>query len=299
MADAFDVKSGARDRQRSKLIVCFLLGASFFVVELFAGLLTGSLALLSDAAHMLTDVLGLGMSLAAVHLSSRISASPQRSFGLYRLEILAALGNGLLLFGVGIFVVIEAYRRIFDPPSVPGAPILIVAGIGLAVNLFSYFLLRPEAERSLNIKAASLEVLADAIGSVGAVFGGLVLTITGWPYIDPIVGAAIGVWILPRTYRLTREAFRILVQAAPPEIDARQLEQDLCCLEGVAGVHDLHVWTLASGMEVASMHIRLNDDADPVGVMKRARSLLERKYRLVHSTLQLDPAGQECRGCCW
>ncbi|HEX2259820.1 MAG TPA: cation diffusion facilitator family transporter [Actinomycetota bacterium] len=302
MAHELSSHLGAQSRNeqhRSRLVISLVLVGGYFVVELVAGLITGSLALLSDAGHMLTDVLGLLMALAAIHLAVRVPSSPQQTFGLYRVEILAALGNGLLLFGVGIYILIEASRRLMDPPAVASGPMLVVALAGLAVNLFSYFLLHSSAKENLSIKGAHLEVLADAIGSLGVIMAALVLETTGWRYIDPIVGIGIGLWILPRTYRLVSKAFRILVQAAPPEIDAGQLQSELCALEGVCGVHDLHLWTLASGMEVASAHIQVYREADAPAVMQQAQELLRSKYRLVHCTLQLEGEGQRCLGCSW
>jgi cobalt-zinc-cadmium efflux system protein len=290
---------GRSEGHRSRLLISLVLVAGYFLVELVASLVTGSLALFSDAGHMLTDVLGLGMALAAVHLALRSHSNPQRTFGLYRVEILAALANGVLLFGVGIYVLVEASRRLMDPPVVASKPMLVVALVGLAMNLFSYFLLHSPAEENLSIKGAHLEVLADAIGSLGVILAALVLELTGWRYIDPIIGVGIGIWILPRTYRLVSKAFRILVQAAPPEIDAGQLQDELGSIEGVWGVHDLHLWTLASGMEVASAHIQVDAGADTAAVMHRAQELLRTRYRLVHCTLQLESEGQRCGGCCW
>jgi cobalt-zinc-cadmium efflux system protein len=301
---AHDLSShlGVQSRQeehRSRLVLSLVLVGGYFLVELAAGLMTGSLALFSDAGHMLTDVLGLLMALAAIQLAVRVPSNPQRTFGLYRVEILAALGNGLLLFAVGLYVLVEASRRLMDPPEVASRPMLVVALIGLAVNLFSYFLLHSPAQENLSIKGAHLEVLADAIGSVGVIMAAVVLETTGWRYIDPIVGIGIGLWILPRTYRLVSQAFRILVQAAPPEIDAGLLQKELSSIEGVCGVHDLHLWTLASGMEVASAHIQVLRGADAPEVMREAQELMRSKYRLVHCTLQLEGEGQSCLGCSW
>jgi cobalt-zinc-cadmium efflux system protein len=290
---------GRNEEHRSRLLISLTLVGVYFLVELAAGIMTGSLALLSDAGHMLTDVLGLLMALAAIHLAVRVPSSAQRTFGLYRVEILAALGNGLLLFGVGIYVLVEAFRRLMDPPQVASKPMLFVALVGLVVNLFTYALLHSPAKENLSIKGAHLEVFADAIGSLGVIVAALVLETTGWRYIDPIVGMGIGLWILPRTYRLVSQAFRILVQAAPPEIDPRLLQDDLKSIEGVCGVHDLHLWTLASGMEVASAHIQVYEGADAPAVMQHAQELLRNKYRLVHCTLQLEAEGQRCVGCSW
>ena len=189
--------------------------AVFMVVELVAGFVTGSLALLSDAGHMLTDVIGLGMALAAIHLASRGGAHPQRTFGLYRLEILAALANAVLLVGVAVYVLVEAVRRFQDPPDVATNAVLVVAALGLGANLVAFALLREGAQESLNVEGAYLEVLADTVGSVGVIVGTVVMRATGWYWIDPVIGVAIGLWILPRTWRLGAQAVRILVQAAP------------------------------------------------------------------------------------
>ncbi|MGI8425090.1 MAG: cation diffusion facilitator family transporter [Actinomycetota bacterium] len=285
-------RGGARYKSRLKWSLLLVLG--FFVVEVVAGVATKSLALISDAGHMLTDVLGLGMALAAIHLANAGSVRRQRTFGLYRLEILAALANGVLLFGVAIYVLVEAARRLSDPPDISSLPMLIVAGLGLAVNLVAFALLRSGAEESLNVKGAYLEVMSDAIGSVGVIVAALVLRVTGWPYADPIVAAAIGLFILPRTYRLTAQAVRILIQAAPPNIDLKKVESDLQAIEGVLDVHDLHLWTLTSEMEVASAHLRVADGSDAPTVLDRAQTLLKERYDVVHSTLQIESEFTEC-----
>ena len=192
-----------------------------------AGFAAGSLALLSDAGHMATDALGLGMALAAVTAASRRGRDPQRTFGLYRLEILAALANAVLLVGVGAYVLVEAIRRLGDPPPVASRAVLVVGVLGVAVNLVAFRLLREGARESLNLRGAYLEVLSDALGSVGVIVSGVVLLATGWSWLDPLIGAAIGCFILPRAVRLGREAIRILVQAAPPHVDVAAVESDL------------------------------------------------------------------------
>ena len=202
-----------------------MLIAAFFVVEAVGGVLTNSLALLSDAGHMLTDVIGLGMALAAIQLATRHAQrddTGQHTFGLYRLEILAAFVNALLLFGVAIYVLVEAVRRITGEPEVLGIPMLVVAVLGLAVNLVAFALLREGAKESINVEGAYLEVLADTLGSVGVIIAAILLEVFGWTWVDPVVGAAIGLWILPRTYRLGGQAVRILLQAAPPGLRPRR-----------------------------------------------------------------------------
>jgi cobalt-zinc-cadmium efflux system protein len=287
------VSAGAR--HKNKLLAAFLLLAVFMVVEVIAGFATNSLALLSDAGHMLTDVVGLGMALAAIQLAGRRNHQRHRTFGLYRLEILAALANAVLLFGVAIYVLIEAIRRFSDPPDVLGVPMLIVATLGLIANLIAYALLREGAKESLNVRGAYLEVLSDTIGSVGVIVGAIVLQITGWGWVDPVVGVAIGLWILPRTWHLAAEAIRILVQAAPANMDLDTIEADLASVDGVVDVHDLHVWTLTSDMDVASAHLMIRSDANSHAVLDRARQVLAERHHVTHATLQVEP--DDHRGC--
>ncbi|MEO6629957.1 MAG: cation diffusion facilitator family transporter [Aquihabitans sp.] len=285
------LRAGARHQKR--LLIAFVLISVYFVVEAAAGLLTNSLALLSDAGHMLTDVIGLGMALAAIQLATRHAQRNdvgQNTFGLYRLEILAAFVNALLLFGVAIYVLIEAARRITDTPEVLGVPMLIVATLGLVVNLIAFALLRQGATESLNVEGAYLEVLADAIGSVGVIIAAVLLEVFGWAWVDPVIGAGIGLWILPRTWRLGGQAVRILIQAAPPGLDVNELRSELAALPGVVDVHDLHVWTLTSDMENASAHLVVDTVADTHDVLDRARSLLQDRYQITHATLQVEPS---------
>jgi len=290
------LRAGARHRKR--LAIAFGLIGTFFVVEAVAGVITNSLALLSDAGHMLTDVIGLGMALAAIQLANRHAkrADPgQNTFGLYRLEILAAFVNALLLFGVAIYVLIEAVRRLTDEPEVLGLPMLVVASLGLIVNLIAFALLRQGSKESLNVEGAYLEVLADTIGSVGVIIAAVLLELFDWGWVDPVVGAAIGLWILPRTWRLGRQAVRILLQAAPPDLDLVALRAELAGLPGVVDVHDLHVWTLTSEMESASAHLVIETGADSHGVLDQARELLGSRYEIAHATLQVEASDH--RGC--
>jgi cobalt-zinc-cadmium efflux system protein len=290
------LRAGARHQRR--LAISFALILAFFVVEAVGGILTNSLALLSDAGHMLTDVIGLGMALAAIQLATRYQRRTSvggHTFGLYRLEILAAFINALLLFGVAVYVLIEAARRLTGEPEVLGVPMLIVATLGLIVNVIAFALLREGSKESLNVEGAYLEVLADTLGSVGVILAAVLLEVFGWTWVDPLVGAAIGVWILPRAYRLGRQAVRILLQAAPPDLDLVALNQDLQHIGGVIEVHDLHVWTLTSGMEAASAHLVVAADTDSHSVLDQARDLLHTRYHVDHATLQIEP--DDHRGC--
>lgn len=284
-------RAGAKHRGR--LLIAFGLIGAFFVVELIAGLVLNSLALLSDAGHMLTDVIGLGMALAAIQLADRHarsrSASNAHTFGLYRLEILAAFVNALLLFGVALWVLVEAGRRLTDEPELQGLPMLVVAVLGLLVNLVAFALLREGSKESLNVEGAYLEVLADTVGSVGVIVAAIGLELFGWAWLDPLVAALIGLWILPRTWRLGRRAVRILLQAAPPSMDLDELERELAAIDTVVDVHDLHVWTLTSGMDAASAHLMIVDDADSHAVLDRARQVLAERYEIAHATIQVEP----------
>lgn len=281
-------------RHKGPLLAAFALLATFMVVEVVAGLVTNSLALLSDAGHMLTDVIGLGMALAAIQLVQRSTRS-NNTWGLYRLEILAALANAVLLFGVAIYVLYEAIKRLSEPPEVLGAPMLIVAVLGLAANLVAFALLRKGSKESLNLEGAYLEVLSDTIGSVGVIIAAILLEVTGWGWIDPVVGVGIGLFILPRTWKLGGKAIRILIQAAPPGLDLESVRVALAAIPGVSDVHDLHVWTLTSDMEVATAHLVVSSEADSHGVLDRARQMLAEDHHIDHATLQVEPDTHE--GC--
>ncbi len=295
----------AGERHRGPLLISFVMIGGFFIVEVITGFLTGSLALLSDAGHMLTDVIGLGMALAAIHLASRFSLGDDRpddghTFGVYRLEILAAFVNALLLFAVAIWVMIEAVRRLFDEPEVIGAPMLVVASLGLVVNLIAFALLREGSRESLNVEGAYLEVLADTVASVGVIIAAVLVESLGWNWADPAMAVLIGLWILPRTWGLGRRAVRVLLQAAPEHIDLRALADDLAHIDGVSDVHDLHVWTLTSEMEAASAHLVVSSGADQHAVLDRARELLSTTYRIDHGTFQVEPDSHNgCDNVAW
>ncbi len=286
----------AGQRYQPRLAIAFGLAVSFLAVQVTVALLIDSLALLSDAGHMLTDAIGVGMALAAITVASRPSgARGRRTFGLYRLEILAALVNAGLLFGVAGYVLYVAVRRLGDPIEVPSVPMLIVGLVGLALNIGSYALLREGARESINVRGASLEVLADALGSAAVVAGALVIAVTGWDWVDPVLAIGLGAFILPRTAKLGGQALRVLFQAAPPHVDISHLRSDLTGIPGVLDVHDVHVWTLTSDMDVATAHVMVAVDADSHAVLDQAQVLLREKHGVDHATLQVEPADH--RGC--
>lgn len=288
--------ASASGRYVRALLIALAVGAGFMVLEFAVGFATGSLALISDAAHMFTDVLGVGMALAAIVLARRSGPTLSRTFGMYRAEVLAALANAVLLFGVAGYVAVEAIGRITDPPEVPGLPVLLAAAAGLVANVVSFLVLRAGAKESLNVRGAYLEVLADLIGSVGVLLSGAITLTTGWRYADPIIGVAIGLFVLPRTWTLARRALRILFQHAPAGVDVGEISTELAALPGVADVHDLHVWTLTSGMEVASAHLTVHAEAEQSAVLTRAQDLLSGRYEIKHATLQVE--GPQCARRC-
>ncbi|MEU4640382.1 cation diffusion facilitator family transporter [Micromonospora sp. NPDC023814] len=281
--------ANAAHRHRGRLWAAFALLGALMVVEALAAFRTGSLALLSDAGHMFTDVLGIGMALAAITATRRAGADPQRTFGLYRLEVLAALANAVLLSGVAVYVVVEAVRRFGDPPEVLAGPMLAVAVLGLLANVAAFALLRSGAKESINMQGAYLEVLGDLLGSLGVIGAALLIAVTDWWWADPLVAVAIGLFILPRTWRLGRAALRILVQAAPEHLEVTRVHDRLAAVPGVAEVHDLHVWTLTSGMEVASAHLTMKPGAEVGAVLTAARTALHEDFQIEHATLQIEP----------
>lgn len=284
----------ARSGEAAKrpLSIALALSLVTFAVQIVVGLSTGSLSLLTDSAHVLTDSAGIFLALAAVIIASR-PTRPHRTFGWYRLEVLSALTNAVLLLGVAAWAVVEAVGRIQDPPDVPGIPVLVVGVFGLVTNLVALRLL--SGGGSLVAEGARLEVLADTIGSVGVIIGALVIEITGAEVADAWVGLAIALWIVPRSIRLATDALRVLLQAAPAGVDLAGVTTDLEALPDVVGVHDLHVWTLTSDMEVLTAHVMVTSGADHHAVLDSARDLLADRHGIHHATLQVEP--EDHTGC--
>jgi cobalt-zinc-cadmium efflux system protein len=291
-------RAGARHVR--PLLISLGLTFAFLIVQVVTGFITGSLALLSDAGHMATDVLGLGMALAAIQAASHAQNHPQRTFGLYRLEILAALANAVLLFGVAGYIGFEAINRLSNARDVASTPVLVVGVIGLVINVIAFKLLRAGSKESLNVRGAYLEVMSDMLGSIGVIAAAIIWGITGWTWVDPVIGAAIGLFILPRAYKLGRTAIRVLVQSAPEHLNVAALQADLATIAGVIDVHDLHVWTLTSEMDVASAHLMVASGVDTHSVLDQARVLLAERYGITHATLQVEPDDhQGCEELTW
>ena len=282
------------ERYKRRLIFSAALIGGFFVVQVVGGVLTNSLALLSDAAHMFTDVLGLGMAAAAVHAATRTRKDARKTYGVFRLEILAALANAVLLFGAAIYVLYEAVNRLGTTHEVIGLPMLVVAVIGLAVNIVAFLLLRGGAQESLNVEGAKLEVLADMLGSVAVLVAALLIELTDLAWIDPVFAIGIGLFVLPRTWKLGRKAVFVLMEAAPAHVDLQAVRASLERLQGVKRVHDLHVWSLTSGMDICSVHLEIDSSTPQQAVLESALRSLKADFGLDHCTVQLEPEGVDC-----
>lgn len=263
------------------------LTGTFMFTEAAAGFISGSLALISDAAHMLTDAAALAIALAAVRVAKR-AADLARTYGYYRFEILAAAFNALVLFGVAIYILFEAYARLRQPAEIQTGAMMVVAIVGLVVNVISMRLLSAGKEASLNIKGAYLEVWSDMLGSVGVIVGAMLIRLTGWTWVDPVIAVGIGLWVLPRAWILLKESLNILLEGVPSGIGVSQIESALAKVQGVRGVHDLHVWALTTGKPTLSAHVLHDQGMDHDALLDPLKQVLEREFGIYHTTLQLE-----------
>lgn len=258
----------------------------FFVIELTTALWIDSIALLADAGHMLTDLVAMFMGLTAVLLARHGPASAARTYGWHRAEVFTAVANAVLLLGVAGFILFEAFERLGNAPHVPGVPMIVVALAGLLANLIVVLLLRSHSESSLAVKGAYMEVVADTVGSIGVLIAGIVTVTTAWPYADVVVAVLVALWVLPRAIALARSALRILSESSPSHIDVEELRSALAAVDGVTGVHDLHVWTLVPGKDMATAHVTCCGDS--AQVLEAARAVLAARG-LEHATVQVEP----------
>ncbi|MFD5817592.1 cation diffusion facilitator family transporter [Streptomyces sp. NPDC059618] len=279
---------------RGRLRVALAITLTVMVVEIFGGLLADSLALVADAAHMATDALGLGMALLAIHFAAR-PPSEKRTFGYARAEILAALANCLLLFVVGGYVLIEAIQRFITPADTHGGLTIAFGVFGLVANTVSLTLLMRGQKDSLNVRGAFLEVAADALGSLAVILAAVVIMTTGWQAADPIASIAIALMIVPRTWKLLQETLDVLLEAAPKGVDMAEVRSHILALDGVEDVHDLHAWTITSGMPVLSAHVVVSSDVlNAIGhekVLHELQGCLGVHFDVEHCTFQLEPSG--------
>jgi cobalt-zinc-cadmium efflux system protein len=279
--------TSAAARSRMRLFVVLAVSAGVFVAEIVTGVLTNSLALLADSAHVFTDVTGIAFALAAIGLAAR-PATERRSYGYHRLEILAAIANAVFLLTIAAAVLLESVRRLSQEPNIQTGPMLAVAALGLVANLVSAAVLRGPARASLNLRGAYLEVMADALGSAAVIVAGALIVLTGFRAADALASGFIGLLIVPRTWALLKEAFDVLLEASPKGVEVAHVRQHILDTPGVTGVHDLHVWTITSGMNVISAHVVVVDDADRTGILRALGTCLSSDFDIEHSTFQLE-----------
>ena len=277
----------AAARSRGALVAVVVLTGSYMLVEIVGALATGSLALFADAAHMLTDVGGLGLALFAIWIASR-PPTPAKTYGYYRAEILAALVNALVLLVVAGGILVEAYERLVRPRGVLGGPMLAIGALGLVVNLVGAWLLHRDAEASLNVRAAYLEILADALSSLGVLVAAAVVLLTGWTPADALVSGGIALVIVPRTWRLLRQAVNVLLEGVPAHLDLSAIEEAMTHVAGVRRVHDLHVWTLTSGREAMSAHVVVDDLRESERLLEALHAVLHARFGIDHTTIQIE-----------
>ena len=283
----------ASAKNKKPLTIVFFLTLTYLIVEVIGGLWTGSLALLADAGHMLTDVAGVGLALLAIWFAEK-PASPERTYGYYRVEILAALTNAVVLILISLYILYEAFERFKNPPEVESGGMLAVAAIGLIVNFVGVFILRAGSKESLNMKGAYFEVLSDMLTSVGVIIAGIIMLTTGWYYADPLISAGIGLFILPRTWSLLKDAVGVLLEGTPSDVNIATLRDKLSKLEGVADIHDLHVWSLTSGVNALSVHAVLAGGSEHDEVLERVHKCCTSEFKITHVTAQTEREGFGC-----
>lgn len=279
-----------RKANRRALAIVLVLTASFMVAEVVGGILTGSLALLADAGHMLSDAASLGLALFAAWLAAK-PPTPNRSFGYKRAEILAALANGVTLVAISIWIFAEAFRRFQEPPAVLGTPMLVIAALGLVVNVAGVVILSRSDTENLNLQGALRHVVADALGSVGAITAALLIIFTGWRYADPLVSVLIGVLVLASSWKILRDSTGILLEGSPSGINADEVGRRMAAAPGVVEIHDLHVWTITSGFPALSAHVLVGRDEDCHARRRDLEEVLARDFEIEHTTLQVDHVG--------
>lgn len=282
----------AASRHKKSLLIVLCLSGTYLIAEVIGGIVTNSLALLADAAHMLTDVVGLLLAFIAIKIGEK-KADPSRTYGYYRTEILAAVINAVVLLGISIYVLFEAYQRFQNPPEVQSKSMLIVAGIGLLVNVAGMMILRKDSEGSLNMKGAYFEFLSDMLTSVGVMIAGVIMLTTGWYYADPLISAAIGLLIFPRTWRLLKEAINVLLEGTPADVDIHELRKSLEQIRGVKNVHDLHVWSLTSSVNAMSAHVVKHNGISQNHLLKTLTDTTVENFKINHTTFQIEEEGYE------
>ena len=292
-----DVNEKLSSHRISKLKIVLVLTSAYFVVEIIGSLLTGSLALIADAGHMLTDVGGLALALLALSFTRR-KPTPQRTYGFYRMEILASLANSVALILLSIYIFYEGYQHLFQPPEIQSIPMTIIGAVGLAVNLFSVRTLGSHShdsdghehhdEENLNIKGARLEVLSDTIGAIGVIVTGIIIFTTKFYLADAIFSIGLAIFILPRTWSLLRKSINILMEGVPVGIDYEDVKNAILEVKGVTGLFDLHIWSITSGVNAMSAHVVIIDQTKAQTILNEITGILHNKFRITNSTIQIE-----------
>ncbi len=280
-------RSTSAASNQARLGVALGLAAAYMIAEVIGGLWTGSLALLADAGHMLSDVVALSLSVLAIRLARR-PATAQQTYGHHRTEILAALAHGLLLVGVAVYIVTEAAERIQSPQPILGGPMLVIASGGLVVNLVGLWVLSEGRHHNLNVRGAWLHVLSDALGSIGAIAAGALVWRFGWYWADPVASALIALLVVYSAWALLREAVAVLMEWAPGHVDVQQVEGCIAALPGVLAVHDLHVWTISNGMVALSGHVVAQNPTGHGKLLQEISDLLHSRFEISHATIQIE-----------
>ncbi|WP_256761670.1 cation diffusion facilitator family transporter [Cohnella sp. WQ 127256] len=282
-------QDGGREGNKRGLTIALLITAGIMVLEFVGGLMTKSLALLSDSGHMLSDVSALALSLLAIWFAAK-AATPNRTYGFYRFEVLAALFNGVTLFAIAGFILWEAYQRFNSPPEVSSLSMILIASVGLIANLLSALALvrQGDVKNNLNLKSAYLHVLGDALGSVGAVVAGIIMLLTDWYVVDPIISVLVSLLILRSAWGVIKSTLHILMEGTPTTINQEKVKVALAEIEGVIDVHDLHIWTITSGIDSLSCHLLIEDEADNQAILQQAIKRLEERFKIQHATIQIE-----------
>ncbi|MGG4107262.1 cation diffusion facilitator family transporter [Paenibacillus lautus] len=279
----------ARSGNKKGLAIALIITIGIMILEFVGGLLTNSLALLSDSGHMLSDASALLLSLVALWFATK-PASPNKTYGFYRFEILAALLNGVALFVIAGFIVWEAIQRFDNPPTVASGSMMLIAAIGLLANLLSaWFLMRTgDVKNNVNLRSAYLHVIGDALGSVGAIIAGIVMIAFGWYIADPIISILVSILILKSAWRIIQNTVHILMEGAPETINSEEVTKSLLSIPGVTGIHDLHIWTITSNFDSLSCHLVVQDDANTYEILQQAIDLLDSRFHIEHATIQIE-----------
>ncbi|MFL6454001.1 MAG: cation diffusion facilitator family transporter [Nitrososphaeraceae archaeon] len=293
-----------------RLRIVLSLSSSYFAISIITVITTGSLALLSEAGHILADIGGIALALFAINYT-RKPATPQRSYGFYRMEILASFVNSVILALLSVYVLYEAFRRIFEPPEIQSFPIIIVAAIGLALNFIGMILLnnlghhhthnddtdkQKEQEEILNVKAVYLEILSDTIGAAGVIVAGIIMLTTKFYLVDPIISIILALFMIPRTWSIMKKATHILMEGSPSNIPHEKVKEAILGIKGVTGVFELHIWTITSGMNSLSAHVVIIDTSKSQAILQEINAILEKQFKITHSTIQIETYHQEESG---